>query len=118
MVSIGRQRFVYGTGDRHFDDGPCGGLAVLGVVVCTLDVLRHRADMDCAAVLRSRLVIAGENRSHPRMDYSRLAAEKGMKEGKLETAKELIKRGVDINIITEATGISREEIEKLASTIH
>jgi predicted transposase/invertase (TIGR01784 family) len=44
--------------------------------------------------------------------------EKGIEKGKLETARELIKRGVDINIITEATGIPREEIEKLASTIH
>jgi predicted transposase/invertase (TIGR01784 family) len=40
------------------------------------------------------------------------------KEGKLETARELIKRGVDINIIAEATGFSREEIEKLAEIVH
>jgi hypothetical protein len=42
----------------------------------------------------------------------------GIKEGKLETARELIKRGVDIGIIADATGISREEIEELATTIH
>jgi predicted transposase/invertase (TIGR01784 family) len=42
----------------------------------------------------------------------------GLEKGKFETARELIKRGVDINIIAEATGIPREEIEKLASTIH
>ncbi|MCP5048817.1 MAG: hypothetical protein GY940_16720 [bacterium] len=44
--------------------------------------------------------------------------EKGMEKGKLETAKELIKRGVDIVIIAESTGIPIEEIKKLAETIH
>jgi predicted transposase/invertase (TIGR01784 family) len=38
-------------------------------------------------------------------------------EGKKETAKELIKRGVDMDIIEEATGLSREELEKLASIV-
>jgi predicted transposase/invertase (TIGR01784 family) len=42
----------------------------------------------------------------------------GIKEGKLETAKELVKRGVDVEIIVEATGFSKEEIEKLAGTVH
>jgi hypothetical protein len=43
---------------------------------------------------------------------------RGIKKGKLETAKELVKRGVDINIIVEATGFSKEEIEKLATKAH
>jgi predicted transposase/invertase (TIGR01784 family) len=42
----------------------------------------------------------------------------GKKEGKEETARELIKRGVDINIIAEATGFPKEEIEKLAAAVH
>ena len=42
----------------------------------------------------------------------------GKKEGKLETARKLIKRGVDMDIIVEATGFSRQEIEKLVETIH
>ncbi|MCP5104867.1 MAG: hypothetical protein GY950_15885 [bacterium] len=42
----------------------------------------------------------------------------GEKRGKLETARELVKRGVDTNTIAAATGFSREEIEKLAQTIH
>ncbi len=42
----------------------------------------------------------------------------GERKGKLETARELIKRGVDINIIIEATGFPREEIEKLAVDAH
>jgi predicted transposase/invertase (TIGR01784 family) len=48
--------------------------------------------------------------------------EKWMKEGKLEgkieTAKELLKNGVDINMIAKATGFSREEIEKLVDKSH
>ena len=36
---------------------------------------------------------------------------------KEETAKELIKRGVDMDIIAGATGISREELEKMASKV-
>jgi predicted transposase/invertase (TIGR01784 family) len=38
-------------------------------------------------------------------------------EGKKETAKELIKRGVDMDIVQAATGLSREELEKLASIV-
>jgi predicted transposase/invertase (TIGR01784 family) len=44
--------------------------------------------------------------------------DKGKEEGKKETAMKLIKRGVDINIIAEATGFPKEEIEKLAATVH
>ncbi len=36
----------------------------------------------------------------------------GEKKAKLETAKKLLKQGVDINIIIEATGLSKEEIMK------
>ena len=50
--------------------------------------------------------------------WERIAKKEGKREGKLETARELIKRGVDINIIAEATGFSREEIEKLAEIVH
>lgn len=46
--------------------------------------------------------------------------EEGRKEGakaeKINTARELLKNGVDINIISRATGLSPEEIEKLVST--
>jgi hypothetical protein len=42
----------------------------------------------------------------------------GEKKGKLETARELIKNGVDINIIARATGFPKEEIKKLAATVH
>ena len=39
----------------------------------------------------------------------------GKREAKEETAKELIKRGVDMDIIEAATGLSREELKKIAS---
>jgi predicted transposase/invertase (TIGR01784 family) len=40
----------------------------------------------------------------------------GAKAEKINTARELLKNGVDINIISRATGLSPEEIEKLVST--
>jgi predicted transposase/invertase (TIGR01784 family) len=43
--------------------------------------------------------------------------DEGKKEGKEETAKELIKRGIDLDIIEAATGLSREELEKIASIV-
>jgi predicted transposase/invertase (TIGR01784 family) len=47
----------------------------------------------------------------------RLKKKEGIKEGKEETAKELIKRGVDIDIIEGATGLSKEELKKMASIV-
>jgi hypothetical protein len=38
-----------------------------------------------------------------------------MEEKAKETAKELIKRGVDLDIIEAATGLSREELKKIAA---
>ncbi len=43
--------------------------------------------------------------------------DEGKKEGNLETARELVKNGVDIDIIAKSTGFPREEIEKLADTV-
>jgi predicted transposase/invertase (TIGR01784 family) len=42
----------------------------------------------------------------------------GIQEEKLNTARELVKNGVDINIISRATGFSLEQIEKLVSTVN
>jgi hypothetical protein len=50
--------------------------------------------------------------------WERMAKKEGVKQGKLETAKELVKNGVDIDIIVKATGFTREEIEKLAVDVH
>ena len=44
--------------------------------------------------------------------------EEGKKEGKLETARGLIKNGIDFEVIARATGFSREEIEKLATSTY
>jgi len=41
----------------------------------------------------------------------------GEKKGKLETARELVRNGVEIDIIARATGFPLEEIEKLAESI-
>jgi predicted transposase/invertase (TIGR01784 family) len=53
--------------------------------------------------------------------WERIAEKKGEKrgekKGKLNTARELIKNGVDINIIAKSTGLSLEEIEKLTETV-
>jgi predicted transposase/invertase (TIGR01784 family) len=43
--------------------------------------------------------------------------EKVIKETKIEIARELVKNGIDIDIIAKSTGFPREEIEKLADTI-
>ena len=43
---------------------------------------------------------------------------KGERKGILKTARKLIKKGVDLDIIVEATGFPREEIEKLVAKVH
>ncbi len=47
---------------------------------------------------------------------------KGRKEGKLETARRFLRRGIDINIIADETGLTKEEIKNPPSeteeTIH
>ncbi len=40
---------------------------------------------------------------------------KGEVEGKKETAINLLKMGIDVKIINQATGFSKEEIKQLAS---
>ena len=37
----------------------------------------------------------------------------GAKENSIEIAKEMIKKGLDINLISEVTKLSKEEIEKI-----
>ncbi|HLP57398.1 MAG TPA: hypothetical protein VK186_01145 [Candidatus Deferrimicrobium sp.] len=43
--------------------------------------------------------------------------ERGDKNARIETARELVKYGVDIDIISKSTGLQREEIEKLVETV-
>lgn len=42
---------------------------------------------------------------------------RGEEKARLETARELVRYGVDIDIISKSTGLSREEIEKLVETV-
>ncbi len=42
----------------------------------------------------------------------------GKLEEKIETAKKMLKKNLDITIISDITGLSIEEIEKLAETEH
>jgi predicted transposase/invertase (TIGR01784 family) len=43
--------------------------------------------------------------------------EKGIEKGKLETARELVKNGIDLKVIAMATGFTLERIKKLAETV-
>jgi predicted transposase/invertase (TIGR01784 family) len=43
----------------------------------------------------------------------KIGEEKGKKQGKMETAKKLLKMGIEIEKIAKATGLKKEEIEKL-----
>jgi predicted transposase/invertase (TIGR01784 family) len=43
----------------------------------------------------------------------KIGEEVGKKQGKIETAKELLKMGIEIEKIANATGLKKEEIEKL-----
>jgi predicted transposase/invertase (TIGR01784 family) len=47
-----------------------------------------------------------------RIEY---ALEEGKREGKIETAKELLMMGIEPGKIARATGLKKEEIEKLTS---
>ncbi len=47
------------------------------------------------------------------MEGEKMGIEKGKKIAKIETAKRLKELGIDINKISQATGLSIEEIEKL-----
>ena len=49
----------------------------------------------------------GENRG------IELGERRGEKRGKMEAARNMLYKGFDINIISDITGLSREEIERL-----
>jgi hypothetical protein len=54
--------------------------------------------------------------------WERIAKKEGVKIGvkkeKIETASRLLKRGVDIDIIADATGLSKKKIEELVANAH
>jgi len=43
----------------------------------------------------------------------KIGERKGKKEGKIETAINMLKKGFEIDVIVEITGLKRKEIEKL-----
>jgi len=48
------------------------------------------------------------------LDFAKEEAEKrGLKKGKIEIAKEMLKKGLDISLISELTGLSENEIKNL-----
>jgi hypothetical protein len=48
----------------------------------------------------------------------KIGEERGVRKEKIETAGRLLKRGVNIDIIADATGLSKKEIEELAAIDH
>jgi hypothetical protein len=46
-------------------------------------------------------------------DFQKMAIKQGIEEGKLEVAKKLKEKGIDIKIIIETTGLTKSDIEKL-----
>ena len=44
--------------------------------------------------------------------------QEGMEEKAIETAKKMIKKGFETDIIMEITGLKKEEVEKLAAIAH
>ncbi len=46
-------------------------------------------------------------------DFQKMAIKQGIEEGKLEVARKLKEKGIDIKIIIETTGIPKSDIEKL-----
>jgi hypothetical protein len=50
--------------------------------------------------------------------WERLAEKRGERNGIIKTVRGLIEKGVNLDIIVEVTGFSREKIEKLAADVH
>ena len=46
-------------------------------------------------------------------ETKRLEREAGKKEGKVEVTKKMLEEGIDIEVISKVTGLTKEEIEKL-----
>jgi len=54
-------------------------------------------------------------RNSYRKQALREGEEKGMKQNKIETAKRMLSKGIELEDIIDITGLSKEEIEKLTS---
>ncbi len=61
-------------------------------------------------------MVRGEKKGMARGEKKGMA--RGEKTGKRKTAKALLEKGVDIDLLVEATGLTKKELEKLARTNH
>ena len=48
----------------------------------------------------------------------KIGEERGVRKEKIETARRLLNRGVDINMVADVTGLSQKEVEALAANAH
>ena len=44
--------------------------------------------------------------------------QEGEKRGEKRIAREMMKNGIDIHLVVKSTGLTREEVEKIAETVH
>ncbi|MBP3921199.1 MAG: hypothetical protein J6D28_06515, partial [Bacilli bacterium] len=83
-------------------------------VVKKLDVLSHDKDMleayDKERIVKHSFEIALKETKEEGIE---LGKKEGIELGKLETAKNLMNLNVPINIIMDATGLTKEELENL-----
>ena len=63
--------------------------------------------------ISEQTVAREQGRAEGLVEGEKVGLEKGEKKAKIESARNLLKAGVDINIIATAVGLSTEEVEKL-----
>ena len=87
---------------------------IMRKVVKKLDVLSHDKDMleayDKERIVKHSFEIALKETKEEGIE---LGKKEGIELGKLETAKNLMNLNVPINIIMDATGLTKEELENL-----
>jgi len=76
---------------------------------------RHLENLRYAASMTETMKFEAEEkiREEGRKEGIKEGMEKGKIEGKIEVAKNLLKTGIDIEIIVKSTGLTKEEIEDL-----
>ncbi len=84
----------------------------------TEEILRIEEELNMPYVTNVERIAIKKGMKEGKKEGKKEGMKEGMKEGKLETAREFLKLGVDIDTVVKATGFSKEEIEKIAETIH
>ncbi|MEC1723084.1 hypothetical protein [Schinkia azotoformans] len=80
-------------------------------------ILKKAVDILRAASLDPETRMQYEAREKALKDIVSIRGD-GIEEGKIEMARNLLKEGVEIQIIMRTSGLSREEIEKLAKELN